>query len=286
MLGALGTFAQELNCRVFVNASEITSVDKEVFDNMQKAMREFMSNRVWTNHVFTEQERIEANIQVKITKASSSGAFVGSFQIQASRPVYGTTHKTILLNHIEKDIKFVYDQFSALEYDDNAYTSELTSILAFYAYFIIGLDYDTFKMRGGDEFFTKAERIVNNAQGTSGSGWDKIDKNSRASLLNDISSAGFIGFRESLYIYHRKGLDVMAFKIEDGRRQVLEAMLKMQKVHKNRPSSYLFDIFFNAKKKELIEMFKEGKADEKQTIVELLKKMNSANAADYDAINK
>jgi len=278
--------AQELNCRVNVIHNEVKNVDEEIFRTMQKTINEFMNDRVWTNHVFDKQERIEMNIQIKISQASSSGVFTGSFQIQATRPVYGSTYSSMLFNQIEKDVSFKFLEFEPLEYDNNTFMSNLTSVLAYYTYLILGIDYDTFSSRGGNEFFQKAERVVNNAQGSEYSEWSSNDDDSRRQVVSDFLESQYSPLRECLYLYHRKGLDIMYEKPDEGRRQILESLYKLEKVHRVRADANLLNIFFYAKKKELIDIFKGGKADEKTKAMELLKKINAANAADYDKIDK
>lgn len=278
--------AQELNCRVNVIHNEVKNVDEEIFRSMKKSITEFMNDRVWTKHIYDQQERIEMNVQIKITTAPSSSSFKASFQIQATRPVFGSTYNSIMFNHVEKDVLFNYAEFEPLEYDDNTFMSNLTSVLAYYTYVILGIDYDSFGVKGGNEFFTRAERVVNNAQGSEYTSWSSNEDNSRRQMISDFLESQYSGLRECYYIYHRKGLDIMYEKPDEGRRQVLESLRKLEKVYRNKPNAFLLDVFFNAKKKELIDIFTGGTADEKTQAVNILKKINSANAPDYDAINK
>ena len=166
---------QELRCNVQVVSQQIQGTNKQVFQTLQNAIYEFMNNRVWTDHMYSMEERIECNLMFNITEQISADEFKGTLSIQSSRPVFNSNYTTTTLNFIDNDIHFRYVEFSPLEFDLNSHLSNLTSILAFYAYYIMGLDYDTFSMMGGSPYFTSAERIVMNAQNVPEPGWKPLD---------------------------------------------------------------------------------------------------------------
>lgn len=279
-------FGQEFKARVAVTFSEVQNPDKDMFEKMRQNLQEFVENRNWTKHVFDENERIEISYNFRII-SQSSDYFTGSLQIQASRPVYGATYTSPLINFLDEQVSFEYKEFEALDFDENTHISNLTSIIAFYAYVVLGLDYDTFQQSGGTEFYQKAQNIVNNAQSAPEQGWkSQGDKNNRYWLVENILDGSYSSFRNCLYIYHRLGLDVMSSKVKDGRAKVEEGIMELEKVYKVKPGAFLLDFFFYAKKSEVKNIFSEAMPDEQKRIVTVLKKINPSNASDYDQITK
>jgi hypothetical protein len=157
-------FSQELNCNVQISAQQIQGSNRQVFENMQRDVYEFMNNTVWTNHVFNYSERIECNYQINLTDQLSADEFIGTIQIQLKRPIYNTTYNSTILNFVDNNFKFRYVEFQPLEFDPSTYRSNLVSVLAYYTYIILGFDYDSFSPDGGTEYFQMAEKIVSNAQ--------------------------------------------------------------------------------------------------------------------------
>ena len=167
--------SQELNCNIQVSAQRIQGSNREIFENMQRDLYEFMNNMVWTNHVFSYAERIDCNILINLNDQLSADEFRGTIQIQLSRPVYNTTYKSTVLNFIDNNFQFRYVEFQPLEFDPATYRSSLVSTLAFYAYMILGFDYDSFSPLGGTEFFQMAEKVVMTAQNAPDPGWKPYD---------------------------------------------------------------------------------------------------------------
>lgn len=286
IIGAFKTsFAQELNCQVQVLSSQIAGTDKRVFESMQTAIFEFMNTRKWTNETFKIEERIDCSILINITEKIGTDEFRGTLQIQARRPVYKTSYNTALLNFNDNDITFKYLESQPLEFVENTYTSNLTSILGFYAYYVIGLDYDSFSLNGGTPYLQKALAVVNNSQSSGYQGWKAFDSNkNRYWLVNNMLDATFVSLRECMYNYHRKGLDVMADNKESGRAVILESLQELKKVHQVKPLSFSLQVFFIAKADEIVNVFCGGFSDEKAKVVTMLNEIDPTNSNKYTKI--
>lgn len=278
-------FSQELDCKVTVNSTQIAGTDKRVFDAMQTAIFEFMLTRKWTNETFGVQERIDCSILINITERIGADEFRATLQIQARRPVFKTSYNTALLNFNDNDIVFKYTEAQPLEFVENTYSGNLTSILAFYAYYVIGLDYDSFALNGGSPYFQKALAVVNNAQGSGYQGWKAFDSNNnRYWLINNMLDATFVSMREANYNIHRKGLDVMADNKDAGRAVILESLMELKKVHQVKPLSFSLQVFFIAKADELVNVFCGGFPDEKAKVTTLLNEIDPTNSNKYTKI--
>ncbi|MGQ0829328.1 MAG: type IX secretion system protein PorD [Bacteroidota bacterium] len=276
--------AQELNCKIQVLSQQVQGTDKRAFESMQTAIYEFMNNKKWTNDAFKNDERIDCSILINITERIGDD-FRGTLQIQSRRPVFKSSYNSVLLNFNDNDIQFRYIESQPFEFNDNTYSSELTSILGFYAYLIIGLDYDSFALNGGTPHLQKALAAVNNAQNSSAKGWKAFDSDqNRYWLINNMLDASFIPLRECMYNYHRKGLDVMTDNKEASRVVIFESIESIRKVHQIKPLSFSTQVFFNAKSDEIINVFSGAFADEKSKVVNLLNEIDPTNSNKYQKI--
>ena len=278
--------SQELRCRVNVQYSDIGDADKDLFNNLSKTIEEFMNTRVWTDNKFEEHEKIEIRLNLRITKQYSNKNFAGTIQIQASRPVYNSTYTTTVFNFVDDKFNFQYEENQSIDVSETSYISNLSSVLSFYAHLIIGLDFDTFSMLGGTQYYQKAQNIASAANASNETGWLSNEKENRYWLIENLLNSTYSGYRSALYIYHRKGLDIMSDKTAEGRNQVLEAVNELEKVYRVKPSAYLLTIFFMAKKEEIMQIFSDATPEEKQRINTLAKKFNPANASEYDKLLK
>lgn len=283
------TFGQELKCNVQVVSSKIQGSNKQVFETLQEAIFEFMNNRVWTDHVYDTEERIECNLMFNITEQLSADEFRATLQIQSRRPVYNTNYYTTMFNYVDNDIRFRYIEFEPLEFDLNSHTSNLTSLLAFYAYYMIGLDYDSFSFEGGSPYFENAEKIVLNAQNVSEKGWKPVDDmahNNRYWLVKDMLDQDYAPVREFYYRYHRHGLDIMDEKVADGRAEIANSLELLQKVYRNRPDPYmhLLRLVFDAKADEFTKVFSESYPEEKNRAYTILSEIDQTNTSKYKSI--
>jgi len=281
--------AQELRCNISVNSSRIQGTNKSVFMTLQKDLYELINNTAWTNNVFGADERIECSISINISEQIGTSDFKGTLQVQASRPVYGSTYLTPVLNFMDNDVFFHYLEFDKLEYNENQYSS-LVSLIAFYAYIIIGLDYDTFSLRGGTDYFKKAEQIVMLAQNSAETGWKPYSgsRSNRYWMIENILNQKYTLERGAYYKYHRLGLDRMSEQIAEGRDEVMNAMLDIQRVHRERPDMYMFflKMFFDAKADEIVNIFSEAPQQERNRLHQILVEIDKANEQKYKKLKE
>lgn len=287
--GQFSSQAQELNCAAKVSTVQVQS-DKTIFVEMEKSINEFMNNTKWTTDVFGPGEKIECSIFLNITKRIGSNDFTASIQVQARRPVFNSSYNSTLILHTEDEITFNYTQFDPLVYTENTYTGELPAILAFYAYMILGTDYDSFSPLGGTPNYEKALNICNLAQTFAKNiGWKAGDdggkqKGTRYIYVSNLLDQFFKPLRECLYLYHRQGLDVMYDNVELGTTMITQALQKLETIHATKPNNYSFQLFFYAKADELTNIYKSASTEQKTTGVALLKKLNPGNNVKYNRI--
>lgn len=284
---ASSVFGQELNCTVNVISPQVQNTEKRIFETMQNDIREFMSSRQWTNDIFKLEERIDCSILITVTERISSNRFKATLQVQSSRPAFMTSYNSTLLNVNDQDFIFEYVENQPIQFQNNQHLNNLSSVLAFYAYMIIGLDYDSFSPKGGEPYFQQALQIVNNAQNESERGWKAFEgSRNRYWLIENMVNARYEEFRQVIYDYHRMGLDVMQSDIQTGRKTITECIPKLKKIRLDQPNSYLLTVFFTAKTDELINIYKEAFPDVKQKVATDLMQMDPANANKYEAIIK
>lgn len=279
--------AQELNCQVNVSATQVQTSDRQKFQELQKAVNQFMNDRKWTNRKFRVEERIECSIMINIQKELSTDKFQATLQVQSRRPVYNTSYNSPILNFKDEDFDFEYVKYQTLNFDLNTFQSNLTSVLAYYAYLIIGLDFDTFSQEGGTKYLQNAQTIVSNAQNSEAKGWKSFEsKQNRYWIIEDLLNGSLKSMRHGMYIYHRKGLDQMADNIEKGRQEVLNALEQFKQARRQKPYLYILEVLMNAKKDEVINIFKKASSMLKPKAVNLLKEIYPAHASEYDKINQ
>ncbi len=279
------SFAQELNCSVQVISPQIQSSDKKIFETLQTAINEFMNNRKWTGDQFLSQERIECSILINVSERVSSDEFKATIQVQARRPVYHSSYSSSLFNYLDQEYQFRYLEYQPLEFSEQTFSSNLTSVLAFYAYFIIGLDYDSFSPEGGTVFFQKAMNTVNNAQNASEKGWKAFEgSRNRYWLAENEMNMQFKNLRQALYKYHRIGMDGMAQNPDNGRREITEALELVRKNYKEKPGALMIQLFFNAKADEIVNIYSQAMPDEKAKIINLLNEVDPTGAQKYQKI--
>ncbi|WP_343688470.1 DUF4835 family protein [Chitinophaga sp.] len=284
-----GLLAQELRVNVTVNANQITGTDKKVFTTLQKSIMEFLNGRRWGDDVYTPAERIECNFLLNVTGDLGSNSYKATLTVQATRPVYNAGYVSSLLNMQDNNVVFRYVEFQPLEFSDNRVTgndpiaSNLTAILAYYSYIILGLDADSFSPRGGDDFFKKALNIVNNApDGKDVSGWKPFEGNrNRYWLQDNLLNVKFARFHDVMYQYHRQGLDVMYDDMNKGRGAILNCLNMMYAIYQDIPNSMLMAVFFTSKSDELLKIFSKAPPQEKSRAVQLLSQMDVTNAVKY-----
>jgi len=282
-------FSQELRCNISVNANKLTGSNKNVFRSMQTDLYEFVNNRKWTKHNFNNNERIECSITIQVDKQISSDEYEATINIQSKRPVFNSSYKTTMLNIQDENFRFKYQEYQTIEFSENGNKDNLTSVIAYYVYVILGFDYDSFSPSGGTEYFEKARQIVNESQNASGTknGWRAFESDfNRYWLVDNVLNKTYAPYRELMYTYHRKGLDVMADQLETGRAEIAESLKLIQKVFRSRSKLYITRIFFDSKSSELISLFTQSYADEQTRVVKILNECDPSNASKYEQITK
>jgi len=275
--------AQELFCTVSINSAQISGSDKTVFEEMQTAAREFLNNRKWTNYNYKQEEKIECTFFINITERVSDVDFKGTMQVQSRRPIYNTSYNSPMLNILDKDISFKYIQNQSLEFDDNNFYSNFTALLAYYAYIIVGIDFDSYMLKGGTPFYNKAQNLVTLAQNSADKGWKSFEsRKNRYWLVENLLNDSYSGFRECLYLFHLKGLDDMKENMSNGRNSIITGMEKMQYVVKQTPGLYFATVFMDTKRDEIINIFSGAPATDKPRIVNILKDIDPAHSNDYN----
>ncbi|MEE2699963.1 MAG: DUF4835 family protein [Bacteroidota bacterium] len=277
--------AQEIFCNVQVNASQIQTSDRKVFQTLQTAIYEFVNNTKWTNANIKNEERIECTFLINIKERVSNDEFKASIQVQSTRPIYGTSYKSTMLNYLDNNFRFRYLEYQALEFNENTHLSNLTSVLAYYVYIVLGLDFDTFSEYGGAPYYIKAQNIVNNAQNTREVGWKAFesDKN-RYWLVHDLLDTRYEEIHSCFYRYYRGGMDIMSEKNEDGRYEITEALEELRGIYRESPSAFILKIFFDAKSDEIIKIYSEAFPNEQARIIKLLTEIDPVNSTKYQAI--
>ncbi len=277
--------AQELNCRVQVIAPQISNIETSIFESLEDNIQEFMNGRRWTNDEFTFDERIECTLQITISEAPSPTSFRGNMQVQSSRPVYNSDYNTALLLVNDGNFEISWDGSSNIQFMPGQYRDNLSSLLAYYAYMIIGMDYDSMALEAGTPHYIQAQTIVANAQNSGPAGWKASQgQQNRYWLVENMLSQTFRPVRNCLYYYHRMGLDQLFDDVERGRLAMADALIEMRQTHRIRPSSYNLQLFFLAKSDEILKVFGPAPNAEKTRLLPVLKQMDPGNISKYDSI--
>ena len=282
----INSHAQELNCQIIINTSQIQgSANKQIFDQLQKSIFDFVNNRKWSNDIFGSQEKINCTFQIIINKSLGSDEYSASIQVESARPIYKSAYSSTIFNFQDDDFQFKFQQFSQLEFNENTFQNNLTSVLAYYAYVVLANDYDSFSPLGGTQYWQKAQQIVNNAQSANESGWvSSQSQRNRYWLVENTLQQVFKGLRDCMYEYNKNGLDIMFEKTDEGRAAILKSLDLLMPVYKSRPASFNMQLFFNAKADELVNIFKGASPEEKTKIMELLSTLDPSRTNKYSKI--
>lgn len=286
-----GVQAQELKCNVTINSDQVEGSNKSVFNTLQQSIQEFVNNSQWTNMTFQDKERIECNMLI-VVKQVQDNMYVCEFTCQSRRPVFGTTYTTPILNFKDNNFAFTYQEFDRLDFQQHTFTSNLTALIAYYCYLIIGHDMDSFSRLGGTPYFQICEDIVNAAQSaslesTEQSGWKAFDSNrNRYALINNLMDEAFKEYRQYFYDYHRYGLDEMINNVANGRARIASGIEILDKANKARPATYVINAFLDAKSDELVNIFQEGTEDERTKVYETLVNIDPTRQSTYEQIQQ
>lgn len=276
--------AQEFNVSVQVSSPMVEGSEKKIFETLQQELYDFVNNSKWTNYVYKPEERIEGTILITVENRSGED-FKAKMNLALRRPVYKASYNTPLFNYIDKDFDFKYVEFQALEYSDNVFESNLTSAIAYYLYMYLGLDADSFSKNGGSPYYAKAQNIVNMGQNAREKGWKAFEsQKNRYWLVENLTNPAYSSVREAMYRYHRHGLDIMSDDVEAGRAGINESLELLRKANRERPGLFILQLFLEAKRDELINIYSEASPMDKTKAVNILKEIDPANANRYQKI--
>lgn len=279
--------AQELDAKVVINSSKVQGTDNSVFTTLETAISEFLNNRKWSNAQYSNKEKINCSFNFIVNEYANEGKFNCELIVQSNRPVFNTSYNTVVFNFRDPTVSFDYVEYDKLEFADDIISNNLTAVLAYYAYLIIGLDMDTFALKGGTDILQKAENVVNNAQMLDVVGWKAYDDDkNRHAIINDYMNGSLEPLRQLLYDYHRGGLDEMAQNAERGRGNITTALALLQKAKENKPMSALPGLFTEIKQEELLNIYSKGTTKEKEDVSKILTSVNPSLANEWEEIKK
>lgn len=277
--------SQEFLCQVSINTAKIQSSDKHKYENLQKALYEFVNNRKWTNYQYKNEERIECSILFTLDDPGASDELKGTLNVQIRRPVYKSSYNTVLLNFIDKDIQFTYTENEPLDYVENTFVSSLTSIIGYYLNVFLALDADSYSLKGGSEYLTKANAIVNVCQNRAEKGWKAFEsQRNRFWLVENLQNGAYSKVREFWYKYHRLGLDVMSDNVENGRQAITESLELLQMMNREKPGSFIISLIVQAKADEIINIYSKATPQDKSKVTGIMRELDPANASKYQVI--
>ena len=289
--GVLCIHGQELRCTVTINSDQVQGTNKEVFNTLKQSIEEFVNTSRWTNMTFQEKERIECSMLL-VVKGVQDGVFDCEFTCQSRRPVFGTSYSSPTLNFKDDDFVFTYQEYDRLDYQQSMFTTNLTALLAYYCYLIIGHDMDSFSKLGGTPYFQTCENIVTAAQSASLDnaemvGWKAFESNrNRYALINNLMDEAFKKYRIYYYDYHRHGLDEMVTNVANARARIAKDIKALKEAYHARPATYVVNAFLDAKSDELVNIFKKGTSEEKKMVYDLLMDIDPTRQGTYDDINR
>lgn len=277
--------SQELNCTVTVNFDKAGATNTQIFKSLERSLNDFVNNTAWTDQSYKPSEKINCSMFITVNSYDGSSGFEASIQVQSSRTIFNSSYASPMVNINDKDFSFNYVEFHALSYNPNSFDSNLLSVIAFYCYYIIGTDAETFEPSGGETYYQQALNVVSLAAPTSIKGWLQTEKKqNRYYLINDLLSPTFKAYRDAMYTYHFDGLDVMESDPKKGKEKVAEAVSLLNDIHVTRPNAYLTRTFFDAKADEIVSIFSAGPTFSTSNLIDLLGKMSPTNSSKWSKI--
>ncbi len=285
LCGHVAAQAQELNCRVAINASQIQGTNTQVFTTLENALKEFINDRKWTSAQYSPAERITCSMNITVKEYTDDGAFKCELIVQSNRPVYNSNYNTVLFNFKDTEFNFNYLEYDPLEFREDMIDNNLTAVIAYYIYLIIGLDMDSMAPMGGTDVLHIVENIVQAAQSLSETGWKAFDDSkNRHAIITDYMDGGMQPLRQMMYDYHRLGLDEMAQNADRGRAKITESLNLLKEARDNKAMSALPQLFVEIKKDELINIYSKGTQNERDGVYELLMDISPSQSSDWDKI--
>ncbi len=279
--------AQELNCTILIDDKQVQTQEKQVIEDLKESISRFMNTTQWTEDIFNEEERIQCNILITLGRSTTITQYQAQVQVQSLRPVYGSNYETSVLTFFDEKWNFEYSISQPLIFSENTFSTELTSLLAYYAYTIIAMDYNTFSKEGSEIYYKKMLNILNNAQESDNPGWNAFgDTRDRYWIATHLNDPRFASFKEALYLYHRQGIDLMEKSPKQARENILEALKKIRKAQEQVQISVLINAFFDAKRAELINVFLRARPALRQEALAILSQLDPTQAGKYRKLAK
>lgn len=276
--------AQEFNFDVSVSTAKVAGTDQRAYESLKEAVVNFMNNRVWTNVKFNPEERLEGAIVINV-KRKTDNVIEAELNIAVRRPTYKTNYSTALFNYVDDDFAFEYVESQPLDFNENSYMSNLTSTLAFYAYYSLGLYFDSFGLYGGDNFFKVADQIVISAQGADETGWKAFDdKRNRYWLCENMTNAAYKPIRQFMYEYHRLGLDVMSTKTDEGKAAITKSLDYLKQMYSEKPNILFMQVLNDTKRNEWKSIYSEGSQQDKTKAINIFREIDPSHASEYEEI--
>jgi hypothetical protein len=287
LIFAQAVHSQDINARVQILAPQLANSNQRILDILESSIKDFLNNKRWSADALQPLERIDCNFVITITDWDGNSNFKAEAQIQSNRPIYNSSYSSTILNISDKDFGFTFSEGQPLDFSELNYISNLSSLIAFYAYIITGMDYDTFSKFGGSPYFEKAQTVLDNAQAAPNTGWKAFENlRNRFWIMENLMNKSYNPIRESLYTYHREGMDVMAENQTKGRKAILSVIPQLQKIDRQKQGSILNQIFFSAKADELINILSAAEAQDKIKAYNALSVIDPANSLKYEILKK
>ena len=282
VLVAPALFAQEFNCKVQINTQQVQGFDRSAVSNLKTAITEFINNRKWTGFNFAPEVRIECTLLFTVSKIVSNDEYTGTFSLIMQRPVFKTDYQSPLVNMIDKNIRFKYQPSQAMNFSENTFSDNLTSLLAFYANMMLGIYFDSFAPNGGTAFYNNAMTVVQTAQNSGYTGWQSFEsEKNRYHFVEQYLNKAYEPLRTFLYRYHRKGLDIMADDVAGGRKAILQSLSLLKQVYNKRPGLYDLQLLLDAKRNEIISIFSKATPAEKNSMINIMGQVDAPNGTRY-----
>lgn len=282
---SIPSFAQDLNARVQILSPQVQSTNKRALDVLKTTIQDFLNNRKWCEATLQAQERIDCNFVITVKDWDGSSNFKAEAQIISTRPVYGSTYNTPVLSVNDKNFDFNYSEGQPLDFSDQSFSSNLSSLLAFYAYLIVGMDFDTFSKLSGTPYYAKAQTVLNNAQNAPYTGWKAFEGlRNRYWLIENLTNKSFLPLRSLLYTYHREGLDLMSDDVKKGRKNIAAALPDLTELNQQKQGSMLNQVFFSAKADEIVDIFSTSDPIEKTKIYNVMVQVDPADQTKFEAL--
>lgn len=276
--------AQELNCQITIDAQQVNQTNQQIFKTLERSLNDFVNKTQWTNKKFAPQERINCSMVINVSQYNSD-EFVATIQVQSSRPIYNSSFESPVFNFNDRQFKFIYQEFQPIVYNPNAFTSNLVAVVAYYVHVILGIDADTFSLRGGSDYYSQAQQIVNLSQSSGFLGWKEADGNrTRWRLLDNMLNNTYKEYRTVMYNYHRVGMDLMADDTRAAKSTIAKSLELFKSLNSRRPNSFLLQTFFDAKAEEIQSIYSGGPKVNVTQLVETLNRVAPFHASKWEKI--